>query len=212
MPIENVGPGGVSNAYGQRAVSQPSGIASAGVQKPYYNEYTEAAGGGGGGVGVSDGDKGDVIVSGTGTVWTLDPTVYNEDLGTIFAQVSSSATEISAGTIVIPANVWSLGKELIISGKAVGTGAATKFVRARMGSIGGSSPCQASFTTNTGAFELKICRTAGTDASATVEGTGSGGSGSSTGINTTAPVSIVLTVQAAAAESLTITWAKSFIR
>jgi hypothetical protein len=58
------------------------------------------AAGGGSGVGVTDGDKGDVTVSGTGTVWTIDndvvtfPKMQNIATGTLLGRSTSATGDI----------------------------------------------------------------------------------------------------------------------
>jgi hypothetical protein len=49
----------------------------------------------GGGGGVSDGDKGDVVVSGAGTVWALDYAAVNAVVAPVFANVTAKPTSVS---------------------------------------------------------------------------------------------------------------------
>lgn len=181
----------------------------------YQSNGTTLVSLGSGGAGVTDGDKGDVIVSATGTVWTLDPAVFVDDLGTILNQANATATEVSAGSIIAPAGSMAAGRTIVIDGRITASGATAKTLRARVTNLAGTVVASLAYTTAGGLFSLQICRTAGVDASATLQGaagiSGTPTNGTATPVDITAGLTIVVSLQGAAAESIALDWAKARI-
>ena len=74
--------------------------------------------GGGGGGGISDGDKGDITVSGSGTVWTIDNTAVT------YAKIQNVTTNRLLGRATAgagSAEELSLGSNLVFTGTQLNT-------------------------------------------------------------------------------------------
>ena len=79
-------------------------VATTGAFSDLVSHPTTLAGygitdGGGGGGGISDGDKGDVVVSGGGTVWSIDYTAVNATIAPIWSRVTGKPTTIAGYAI-----------------------------------------------------------------------------------------------------------------
>ena len=73
------------------------------------------------GGGVSDGDKGDVIVSGSGTVWTLDPAVASPAWTSLTATLPSGSGVLEYEQTVIDATVTGTSKIFVFPASGTDT-------------------------------------------------------------------------------------------